>query len=64
MTRWILKCTVCGEERELEAGFNLTLLGGKVYLYCRRCRANREHLVLGCAEPDDLCPTVGADVID
>ncbi|HII46054.1 hypothetical protein [Pyrobaculum aerophilum] len=64
MTKWLLKCTVCGEERVFEAGFNLALLGGRVYLYCKRCKANRVHLILGCLEEDGSCPVAGADVID
>ncbi|MCC6035577.1 MAG: hypothetical protein GU356_12060 [Pyrobaculum sp.] len=64
MTKWVLKCTACGEEREFEAGFNLALFGGRLYLYCRRCKTNREHVILGCAEPEELCPTSGVDVID
>ncbi|AET33552.1 hypothetical protein [Pyrobaculum ferrireducens] len=64
MTKWVLKCTVCGEERIFEAGFNLSLFGGKLYLYCRKCKANREHLILGCADETEGCPVAGVDVID
>jgi len=52
----------CGEERILDVGFNLALFGGKLFIYCRRCKANREHLILGCL--DGECPASGADVID
>ncbi|WP_193322728.1 hypothetical protein [Pyrobaculum calidifontis] len=62
MTKWILKCMTCGEERILDVGFNLALFGGKLFIYCRRCKANREHLILGCL--DGECPASGADVID
>ncbi|MEM0463301.1 hypothetical protein [Pyrobaculum sp.] len=64
MTRWILKCTACGEERIFEAAFNLRLFGGKMYLYCRKCKANREHLILGCEEGGEECLSAGVDVID
>lgn len=63
MTKWLLKCAACGEERVFEAAFNLAPFGGRIFLYCRKCRGNRDHVILGCAE-QDLCPTTGADVID
>jgi len=62
VTKWILKCMTCGEERIFDAGFNLALFGGKLFIYCRQCKANREHLILGCL--DGECPASGADVID
>ncbi len=62
MTKWILKCMTCGEERIFEAGFNLTIFGSKIYLYCKKCKANRDQLIMGCV--DDTCPTVKVDVID
>jgi len=62
VTKWILKCMTCGEERIFDVGFNLALFGGKLFIYCRRCNANREHLILGCL--DGECPASGADVID
>ena len=62
MTKWLIKCTICGEEREFDVGFNLAPFGGKLYLYCRKCRANREHIIVGCIEEE--CAGAGVDVID
>jgi hypothetical protein len=62
MTRWLLRCTACGRERALEVGFNLLVFGGKIYLYCKSCKANREHLILGCVEPADICADLASGV--
>lgn len=47
MTKWLIQCSVCGNERILDVGFNLTVFRGKIYLYCKRCKTNREHKILG-----------------
>ena len=52
MTRWLIKCDKCGEESIFNAGYDLTNLGSKVYMYCGRCRRNTEHTVLGYYEDD------------
>ncbi|WP_291765870.1 hypothetical protein [Caldivirga sp. UBA161] len=51
MTRWVIKCTQCGMERELDVGFDLSGLRYNVYLYCPRCRMNTMHRVLGYYDP-------------
>ncbi|MFP3198841.1 MAG: hypothetical protein RXO32_09365 [Thermoproteus sp.] len=68
MTKWLLRCTVCGSERVLDVGFNLTAFRGRLYIYCRKCKANREHAVLGyyddsgrLAPPGDFA---GVDIAD
>ena len=63
MTKWVLKCAACGEEKIFEAAFNLAPFGGRIYLYCKKCRSNRDHVVLGCLD-GELCQSAGADVID
>ncbi len=47
MTRWVLKCTRCGYEHTFNVGYDLTVMGGRLYLYCEKCRRNTEHVVLG-----------------
>jgi hypothetical protein len=51
VTRWVIKCTQCGLERELDVGFDLSSLRYSVYLYCPRCRVNTTHRVLGYHDP-------------
>ncbi|MCC6039828.1 MAG: hypothetical protein ACO2OQ_02845 [Thermofilaceae archaeon] len=46
MTVWRLKCEVCGSEREINVGFNLYEFK-RVYIYCRNCKSNTLHVVLG-----------------
>ena len=46
MTRWVLKCEVCGEQRILDVGYNLREFK-KLYLYCKSCGRNTPHKVLG-----------------
>lgn len=67
MTEWVLKCSVCGTERRLDVGFNLAVFKGRIYLYCRKCRANREHRILGYMDGDRLRPPEeisSPDIID
>lgn len=67
MTKWLLKCTVCGNERVLDVGFNLTVFRGKLYIYCRKCRTNREHQILGYYDEGRLVPPSefsGVDIAD
>lgn len=68
MTKWLLRCTICGNERVLDVGFNLTVFKGKIYIYCRKCKANREHLILGYYDEEGrLAPPnkfSGADIAD
>jgi len=47
MTKWILRCTKCGNEWILEVSFDLTKLeSGKLYHYCPYCRHNTFHEVV------------------
>ena len=54
--KWLIKCEACGFERAFEAGFDLTITGGKIYLYCRRCRRNTTHIVLGAEDRGRVIP--------
>jgi len=49
MTKWVLVCEVCGNERILDVGYNLGEFQ-RVYVYCRRCGENRAHRVVGTLE--------------
>lgn len=51
MTRWVIKCTRCGTERELDLGFDLRPLKDSLYIYCPRCKMNTTHRVLGYFDP-------------
>ncbi len=51
MTRWVIKCTRCGLERELDVGFDLTPFRNGLYIYCTKCRMNTFHVVLGYHDP-------------
>lgn len=68
MTEWLLKCEVCGTERRLSVGFNLAIFKGKIYLYCRRCKMNTEHKILGYIDEEGrlVAPEglAGSDIID
>lgn len=46
MTRWRLKCTECGREWILPVSFRLDRMG-KIYHYCKYCKKNTFHIVLG-----------------
>ncbi|MFP3080760.1 MAG: hypothetical protein RXN88_04240 [Acidilobus sp.] len=51
MTKWKVRCTECGLERFLETGFDLsTLKGGRIYIYCPRCKRNTFHEIIGRSE--------------
>ena len=52
MTKWLLRCTRCGLDSYLDVGFDLTMFGSVIYLYCPRCRSNTEHKVLGYIDDD------------
>jgi translation initiation factor 2 beta subunit (eIF-2beta)/eIF-5 len=49
VTKWVLVCEVCGNERILDVGYNLREFR-RVYIYCRRCGENRAHKVVGTLE--------------
>jgi len=46
MTKWVLECTVCGERRILDVGFDLSEFK-ELHIYCKRCGLTRPHRVLG-----------------
>jgi len=46
LTRWVLKCVECNVEWKLEASFDLSEFP-KLYHYCRNCRKNTFHQILG-----------------
>ncbi|ADN51105.1 hypothetical protein [Vulcanisaeta distributa] len=52
MTKWLIKCDRCGTESVFNAGYDLTNLGSKLYLYCEKCKRNTEHTVLGYYDDD------------
>ncbi|MGB9708694.1 MAG: hypothetical protein ACP5II_04145 [Infirmifilum sp.] len=45
MTRWILKCESCGNEKILDVGFNLYEFK-KIYIYCPKCKSNTFHSIV------------------
>jgi len=47
MTKWILRCSRCGNERSLDVAFDMAAMGGRIYLYCKRCGSNTEHIIMG-----------------
>ena len=49
VTVWLLKCEECGSEWELEVSFNLKDVP-RLYHYCKVCRRNTFHKVLGVLE--------------
>lgn len=53
MTRWLIKCSGCGTQRNLNVAFDLASIGNKIYLYCSRCGRNMEYRVLGYVDEDD-----------
>ncbi|KSW11894.1 hypothetical protein CF15_03595 [Pyrodictium occultum] len=53
MTKWLLRCTTCGNTWELEVSFDLTKLSsGKLYHYCRYCKRNTFHEILERVDED------------
>ncbi len=46
MTKWLLKCEKCGNEWMLDVSFDLEKIG-RIYHYCKICRKNTFHKVLG-----------------
>ncbi|BES82124.1 hypothetical protein PABY_16910 [Pyrodictium abyssi] len=47
MTKWLLRCTSCGNTWELEVSFDLTKLSsGKLYHYCKYCKRNTFHEIV------------------
>ncbi|OYT26892.1 MAG: hypothetical protein B6V02_00880 [Thermoprotei archaeon ex4572_64] len=52
MTRWIIRCTRCGVEKQFNVAFDLTIYGSSIWLYCKNCKANTEHKVLGFIDDD------------
>lgn len=59
MTRWRLKCTECGREWILPVSFRLDEIG-KLYHYCKYCKKNTFHVVLG-EVVDETADTVGGE---
>lgn len=47
MTLWKLRCERCGRERDFDVGFNLTIFGSSIFLYCPSCKSNTTHYILG-----------------
>ncbi len=48
MTRWLLRCTKCGNTWELEVSFDLLKLKDRrLYHYCKYCGENTFHEILG-----------------
>lgn len=54
--RWLIRCETCGYERAFEAGFDLTITGGRIYIYCRRCKRNTMHSVVGLEDRGRIIP--------
>ena len=46
MTLWKLKCLECSREWILPVSFDLESMG-KIYYYCRYCKKNTFHSVIG-----------------
>ena len=49
MTSWKLRCTECGTVWVLRVSFDLRSMG-RIYHYCRVCKRNTFHEVLGLVE--------------
>ncbi|MEM0366488.1 MAG: hypothetical protein QXO93_06975 [Acidilobaceae archaeon] len=49
MTKWSLRCEECSREWSLDVSFDLSDFK-KLYYYCRKCRKNTYHIILGKVE--------------
>ncbi len=45
MTKWLLRCTKCGNVRVLEVGYDLRAFK-KMYIFCPKCRRNTHHEIV------------------
>ncbi len=63
MTRWRLKCTECGREWLLPVSFRLDEMG-RLYHYCRYCKKNTFHIVLGKVSDEPVHSVGGEDSSD
>ncbi len=49
MTKWVLICEKCKTKWVLDVSYDLRKVG-RLYHYCKTCKANTFHKVLGVAE--------------
>ena len=57
MTRWLLRCTECGNTWLLEVSFDLTKLSQRrLYHYCPYCKRNTFHEILERIDEDEAVP--------